>query len=256
MKGVITIRIILIRHGEPDYEHDTLTEKGWREARLLAKRVCHWNVKDFYCSPLGRAQDTASPSLKAMNRFAVTKDWLQEFNAYVIDPETGNRRCPWDFPPDYWTREPAYYDIHTWLTTPLMRTGPVEACYRDVTVSLDALLAEYGYRRQERHYEVQRHTDDTIVFFCHFGISCVLMGYLLGISPLLLLQGCFLPPSSVTVLATEEVRPGHAFFRIERLGDTTHLHDGGEPISSSGYFADLLQEPAKISLEGGTKNHV
>ena len=33
------MRILLIRHGDPDYEHDTLTEKGRREAELLAKRA-------------------------------------------------------------------------------------------------------------------------------------------------------------------------------------------------------------------------
>ena len=33
------MRILLIRHGDPDYENDTLTEKGCREAELLAKRA-------------------------------------------------------------------------------------------------------------------------------------------------------------------------------------------------------------------------
>ena len=28
--------ILIIRHGEPDYSVDSLTDKGWREARLLA----------------------------------------------------------------------------------------------------------------------------------------------------------------------------------------------------------------------------
>jgi len=52
------MRIIFVRHCEPDYEIDSLTKKGWREAELLAKRVLNWDVKDFYVSPLGRAQDT------------------------------------------------------------------------------------------------------------------------------------------------------------------------------------------------------
>lgn len=30
------MRLIFVRHGEPDYVNDTLTEKGWREAELLA----------------------------------------------------------------------------------------------------------------------------------------------------------------------------------------------------------------------------
>ena len=48
------MKIIFIRHGEPNYEIDSLTEKGWREAELLSKRTAKWNVTDFYCSPLGR----------------------------------------------------------------------------------------------------------------------------------------------------------------------------------------------------------
>ena len=33
------MKIIFIRHGEPNYEIDSLTEKGWREAELLSKRT-------------------------------------------------------------------------------------------------------------------------------------------------------------------------------------------------------------------------
>ena len=32
------MKILLIRHGDPDYEKDSLTEKGWHEAELLAQR--------------------------------------------------------------------------------------------------------------------------------------------------------------------------------------------------------------------------
>lgn len=49
------MRLIFIRHGDPDYVHDTLTEKGKREAELLAQRVKNWDVSKFYVSPLGRA---------------------------------------------------------------------------------------------------------------------------------------------------------------------------------------------------------
>ena len=69
------MRLIFVRHGEPDYVNDTLTEKGWREAELLAERISKWNVTKFYCSPLGRARDTASCTLKKMNRTAQTIDW-------------------------------------------------------------------------------------------------------------------------------------------------------------------------------------
>ena len=53
------MKILIIRHGEPDYSIDSLTEKGWREAELLSRRLAPLGIRDFYVSPLGRAQDTA-----------------------------------------------------------------------------------------------------------------------------------------------------------------------------------------------------
>ena len=41
------MRIIFIRHAEPDYEHNTLTPRGFREAELLSDRVPHWKVERF-----------------------------------------------------------------------------------------------------------------------------------------------------------------------------------------------------------------
>ena len=41
------MRLIFIRHGDPDYVHDTLTEKSKREAELLAQRVKNWDVSRF-----------------------------------------------------------------------------------------------------------------------------------------------------------------------------------------------------------------
>ena len=38
------MRLIFIRHAEPDYSIDSLTEKGWREAKLLAERTKRWKV--------------------------------------------------------------------------------------------------------------------------------------------------------------------------------------------------------------------
>ena len=48
MNSVIFMKLIIIRHGDPDYEHDTLTPKGVREAKLLSERISKLDVKDFY----------------------------------------------------------------------------------------------------------------------------------------------------------------------------------------------------------------
>ena len=64
------MKLLFIRHGDPDYEHDTLTEKGHREAALLAEKLCKIPIDEFYMSPLGRAQDTAAYTLNKLGKKA------------------------------------------------------------------------------------------------------------------------------------------------------------------------------------------
>ena len=41
------MKLVIIRHGDPNYELDTLTPTGWEEARLVAERVAKMDVKEF-----------------------------------------------------------------------------------------------------------------------------------------------------------------------------------------------------------------
>lgn len=244
------MRIIFIRHGDPDYVNDTLTEKGMREAKLLSDRVVGWHVDAFYCSPLGRAQKTASYTLERLGREAVTYDWMKEFSYRVEDPVTGRIGVPWDFMPEYWTEIPQMYDKEAWKETDIYRSNPeLLPAYQQTCDGLDRLIESYGYRRHHNYY-INMHTqesvaehssNDTIVIFCHLGITCVMMSHLLGISPALLFHSLYLAPTSITVLATEERLNNAAAFRAQVIGDTTHLLQGGEPISAAGYFTDVFQ---------------
>lgn len=243
------MNLIFIRHGDPDYSIDSLTEKGWREAELLSARTTKWDVKEFYCSPLGRAKDTASLTLNKLNRTAIIHDWLKEFFVPVKDPETGNDRIPWDFMPNYWTKEPDLYHKDTWYKAPMMQTGNVEAEFAKVKEGIDTLLKEHGYVRNGNYYNVVQGNHDTLVFFCHLGAQFVILSHLLGIPAPLLWQGCFVAPTSVTVLTTEERVQGEAYFRLRTLGDTSHLYVAGEPNSRSGFFKEQFSDevnPANI----------
>lgn len=237
------MRLIFIRHGEPDYSIDSLTEKGWREAGLLAQRVKNWDITQIYCSPCGRARDTASDSLKALGREAVICPWLEEFVHLVKDPVTGKDRIPWDFMPDYWTREPLMYDREAWVDAPVMATGNVRDAYEAVKKGMDGVLEDYGYIRQGGLYLAGDNAkrDAVLVFFCHLGVTMTILSHLLGIAQPLLTHGFFLAPTSVTVLQAEEREKGKAYFRVQAMGDTRHLADGGESVSMAGSFAEPFQ---------------
>lgn len=245
------MRIIFIRHGDPDYANDALTEKGVREAKLLSDRIVNWPTEqfDFYCSPLGRAQKTASYTLERINKKAVTYDWMKEFSYRIEDPVTGRIGVPWDFMPEYWTEIPQMYDKDEWKKTDIYRSNPeLLPAYQEACDGLDRILEEYGYKRHHNYYininEIKPDAErkhDTIVIFCHLGIICVMMSHLLGISPAVLFHSLYLAPTSVTILTTEERRNNIAYFRAQTIGDTAHLLMGGEPISPSGYFTELFQ---------------
>jgi len=104
------MKLLIVRHADPDYDMDSLTETGWVEAELLAKRLEKLDVKAFYVSPLGRAKDTASLTLKAMGREAQECQWLREFKAQVRKPYEDQEGIAWDWIPQSWTDDALCYD--------------------------------------------------------------------------------------------------------------------------------------------------
>lgn len=211
------MKLIFIRHAEPDYEHDTITEKGWCEAQLPAQRIPKLDVKEYYCSPLGRAKDTASFTLKEMHRQAKTLDWLKEFPTVINDPDGLGNVCAFNLLPHYWTNQPQLYDKDDWFNQGVMKDGKADVYYKAVIDGFDKLLAEHGYERNGRFYKVDKSNTDTLVFFCHLGVQLLIISHLLGIAAPVLWQGVFIPPTAVTTLATEERVKGEAYFRCKIL---------------------------------------
>ena len=236
------MRLIIVRHGDPNYELDTLTETGWKEARLAAERIAKLDVKDFYVSPLGRAQDTAGCTLGKMGRTAETCDWLREFPPQIMRPDSvEHTHVCWDWLPQDWTTEPKFYNVDTWADNEIMQSAHVREAYDRVCENLDALLAKYGYVRENNYYRVKEANSDTIVFFCHFGLECVLLSHLLHVSPMILWHGFCAAPASITTVYTEERREGIASFRVSAFGDVSHLYAAGEEPSFSARFCECYR---------------
>ena len=254
------MHLIFIRHGDPDYKHNTVTEKGAREAALLAQRIAKWKVTDFYCSPYGRAADTLAPALKIMNRSAATLDWLKEFDWRVKSPFTKKERGAWDWLPRELYAQPKLFDKDKWTSSASMKSGRIDSHYEDVCKGIDTLLEGYDYTHipgtsiynclphlseeeaaVDTHLNpVQKDLDDrTLVFVCHLGSMFTVISHLTGLSPVMLWQGFFVAPTSVTVLSTEERVPGEAVFRVQQMGDISHLTAAGEGPSASGFYGNF-----------------
>lgn len=241
------MKLVIVRHGDPDYSIDSLTPTGWQEAELLSRQLVKEPADYYYVSPLGRARDTASFTMKALGREAQVLDWLREFPCQIRRPDREDGSAPaWDWLPQDWMVEDDFFTAEHWHENPRMVSGRAKEIYDNIITNFDALLAEHGYRREGMLYRAERPNTDTLVFFCHFALECVLLSHLLNCSPMILWHGLCAAPTSVSTIVTEERRPGVASFRMLRFGDVSHLTMAGQEPSFAARFCETYGNGDRI----------
>lgn len=233
------MRILIIRHGEPDYENDSLTEKGRLEAESLVKRTVSEDISEIYSSPMGRAKMTAMPTAKALQLEIVEKAWLHEYIQHLPD-----HSCPWSLHPSEWTAMPCSYR-QDWMDFTPWKDSEIPEAYAGTCRGLDTLLEEQGYIRNRENPAVFDFIGDspnrkTIAFFCHMGLGTSLLSYFLNIPLPQVWHTFYMAPSSVTSVCFE-TRHGSekvAFPRLEYLNDTGHLLAADVPVSKWGLWIE------------------
>ena len=92
LKERMTMNIYLIRHGEKAYNEENhelleLTEKGFKQAELVGKRLQKYNIDKIYCSNMIRAVQTAEQIDKVLNVGVVTVPELREIHMGACEKE-------------------------------------------------------------------------------------------------------------------------------------------------------------------------
>ncbi len=230
----------IARHADPDYENDSITEKGKREAELLAERLGKTDFSAVYCSPMGRARDTAAYYLEKTGKKAVTLDFLHEFKGKVKNGD-GWEMC-WDRLPAYWTAIDDYYDYEKWLDVELMKNGDVKRHYESVCTGIDSLMKKHGYSHEGRLFKAERPNADKILLFCHFGVEAAMLSHIFHVSPMILWHNFVALPTSVTRLASVERERGTVIFNCIQFGDLSHLYAAGEEPSFAARFCEQFTD--------------
>ena len=116
------MRLLIIRHADPDYSIDSLTPLGFKQAKALGKYLKGVQIDEAYVSPLGRAQDTARLGLKYKNIKPITLKWLREFDSVIPFPD--GRTNTWEWQVNEWSSSEESYSIDTWLKQDLISKSP------------------------------------------------------------------------------------------------------------------------------------
>ena len=177
------MRIIFVRHGEPDYAHDCLTDMGRLQAADAAERLRNEGIEEIFSSPLGRAAETAAATAELLKRPVQTLDYMRELHWGSIDgtpiPSDGH---PWDLA-DLLAEEGWDLTNPGWREHPYFRNNRVTENVDMVAQRTDEWLLSLGYERNGAFYRCVRPDDrqKTVALFSHGGSSAAAMGHILNL---------------------------------------------------------------------------
>lgn len=234
------MRLYIIRHADPDYENNTITEDGHKEAKALAKRLASHGIDKIYCSPFGRAIDTMKYTSELLNLDYNIENWTKELWPELAITETpwGNRLMAIDVPGEYLRGNETMPTHENWHQLPLFSNYPISEIFESVKRNSDEFLNRHGYVREGGRYRCIKPNQDKIAVFCHGGFGLTWLAHLLEIPVTLMWSGFWLPPSSVTTILFDERSTEYAVPRCIGLGDVSHLYEAGLPVKPRGIIAN------------------
>lgn len=241
------MKILFLRHAEPDYVHDSITEKGKIEASCLAKLLKeeYPEIKDIYCSPLGRARATCKYTLNLFSKDATECSWLREFDASISRPDDNSKKhIAWDWLPEDMDNHSILYTPN-FMNDPILQDSDFKEKYDAVINGFDNILKDHGYVRNGTYYKVEEENHDTIAIFSHFGVSTIMISHLMNISPYPMWIHSVALPSSLTEFISEERREGKALFRMNRFSSYSHLEINGEKPSFAARFCETYSDDTR-----------
>ncbi len=212
------MELYIIRHGDPDYAHDSLTELGEKEAQSLVERIKAINPDYIYASPMGRAQKTAMPSCRALEKVFEVLPWAKEDMAYMQ---------PVDFYEQKKGRATFSYADGLTDCVDYSEYGTRAEKLDMLMQQSDALILKHGYVRMGGFYFAEKPNNDRICVFCHGGFGSAWIAYLIGMHPMFGFQRFKFETSSVTKIVFRVEKDGFCIPFIEYLGDTSHVAVAG-----------------------------
>ncbi len=224
------MRLLLVRHGDPDYPRDCLTPKGEAQVRRLARALAAERIERIYASPMGRAKQTAAAVAAVKELPVEILPWLHELNGNY----TGSLWA-WNYPGCAALAEATTFTSENWATKVPYGEHMIPVA-GEFWANYDEFLAGHGLHREGQRYRLSGVKDVSLACFCHAGVILTLLAHLLHLPLPLCYAQLACDPSSVTELRLE-TEGDWGVFRLQRLNDMSHAAELGSVVAQTGQFA-------------------
>lgn len=225
-----------IRHADPIYNPDSITELGKKQAEALSKRLSLYGLDEVYSSSSVRAQMTAAPTLKALGlKLSGVFDWAHEgvlWKTLTVQKQDDSGGIDWAF------RTPPYVEIFNsdkirdfglcWYDNEYFKNTKFKEALQIFNKNADEFFLTLGYRHdKERHcFIAERPNDKRVAFFAHQGVGMAFLSNVLDIPYPLFSTHFDFGHSSVSVIEFKEV-DGMVFPRVLQCSNDSHLYKEG-----------------------------
>ncbi len=218
-------RLIIVRHAEAEgnyrrvfhgWTDSSITEKGHRQAKMVAEKLVHVKIDVIYSSSLKRTLETAQYISDVKNLPIIRTDKLKEINGGDWEG------CSWHELPEKW---PRHYD--TWENSPHAHVMPNGESMEELQ---ERMVAEIEYiigRNKGKNICIVTHGTAIKALMCHLR-TCNL-DEILSIP--------WFDNTAVTIVDYDD-----GSYNILAEGDISHLSDELSTIKNQDWYNDYQKK--------------
>lgn len=222
--------LYIVRHGDPNYKEDRLTELGKRQAEAVAKRLQKSGINAVYSSPMGRALQTAEPTCRLLGLNCNIEEWAHELTGQEMTTYPDGTPISISNLQSTLLRENGEMDIPfpRMFDCKALAQSKVEGEFNRIKENGRAFLERLGYKEENGIYRILRPNEDRVALFCHAICSRVWLSELLHI-PLHIMWSSFYAHfhTGVTIIDFKNHKNGFTSPKCFCYTDTSHLYAEG-----------------------------
>lgn len=221
--------LYVVRHGDPIYETDTLTERGRLQAEALGKRLHRSGIDRIFSSPMGRARETAAPACRLLGLPCEIEDWAHEIGIErKTTYKTGELHSISIFSSDEFRSEGDIdLDYEGAYTSKVIVGTQMKQKVAEIERAGDLFLEKLGYKREGENYRILYPNEQKVALVCHTCLSRAWFSSLLHLPLHLVWAGFQITHTGVTVIEFKNNESGITAPRCLCYSDMSHLYAEG-----------------------------
>ena len=218
--------LYIVRHGDPVYSTDSLTERGRLQAEAVGKRLFHSKIDRIFSSPMGRALETAEPACRLLGLEKTIEPWTHEIEDERLTPFPDGEIKSITLVQNTYYRENGYidYPFDKAFETPGFSETQLKQKVQSIADDGREFLERLGYKEENGVYRILRNNEEKVALFCHYAFAKSWLSTLLHIPIHIMWGGFDYNHTAVTVLEFANNENGFTAPRCLCFADVSHLY--------------------------------